>query len=72
MSFGLVKNFFFFLKTHFQFNNDEAAFMAGNGIDNSDQKASILGSMSIAQHVHLMAKYYLVCAYIFKGHFNNT
>jgi hypothetical protein len=34
--------------------------MAGHGIDNSDEKAAILGSMSIAQHVHLMAKYYQV------------
>jgi hypothetical protein len=40
--------------------------MAGNGIENSDQKASILGSMSIAQHVHLMAKYYQVSAFFYE------
>jgi hypothetical protein len=33
----------------FQFTNEEAAFVAGMGITNKNQKAAILGSMSIAQ-----------------------
>lgn len=35
-----------------------AAFFAGKGIDNKEQKASILGSIVAAKHVHTIAEHY--------------
>jgi len=41
-----------------QFSNGGANFFAGKGISNSDQKASILGGISGAKHVHQLAEAY--------------
>ncbi len=41
-----------------QVSHGGAAFIAGKGIDNSDHRASILGAVSTAKHVNLMAKEY--------------
>ena len=41
-----------------QVSNGGAAFFAGKSIDNSNQRASVLGAVSAAKHVHLMAKEY--------------
>jgi len=41
-----------------QFSNGGAAFLAGKGIKNTNEKAAILGAIAGAQHVRLMAKHY--------------
>ena len=41
-----------------QFSNGGASFYAGKGLSNEDEKAAILGGISGAEHVHLMAKAY--------------
>ncbi len=41
-----------------QFSNGGAAFYAGKSLDNRDEKAAILGAISGAKHVHMMAKAY--------------
>ena len=41
-----------------QFSNGGAQFFAGKGLPNDKQQASILGGISGAQHVHLMAEGY--------------
>lgn len=41
-----------------QFSNGGAAFIAGKGLKAEGQKAAILGAISGAQHVHLMAEHY--------------
>src|SRR5699024_9855470 len=41
-----------------QCSNGGAAFNAGKGLDNSNQKASILGATAMARHVHGLAKAY--------------
>lgn len=41
-----------------QFSNGGGAFYAGKALDNKTQHASILGSVSGAQHVHLVAEAY--------------
>ncbi|MBG6245912.1 class II fructose-bisphosphate aldolase [Candidatus Symbiopectobacterium sp. 'North America'] len=41
-----------------QFSNGGAAFTAGKGLKAKGQKAAILGAISGAQHVHLMAEHY--------------
>ncbi|MFT8209644.1 MAG: class II fructose-bisphosphate aldolase [Symbiopectobacterium sp.] len=41
-----------------QFSNGGAAFTAGKGLKAEGQKAAILGAISGAQHVHLMAEHY--------------
>ncbi len=41
-----------------QFSNGGAAFYAGKGLDNSDEKAAILGAISGAKHVHTLAEAY--------------
>jgi len=41
-----------------QLSNGGASFFAGKAINNSEQKASILGAVSAAQHTHLLAKEY--------------
>ncbi|MGL9760379.1 MAG: class II fructose-bisphosphate aldolase [Symbiopectobacterium sp.] len=41
-----------------QFSNGGAAFTAGKGLKTEGQKAAILGAISGAQHVHLMAEHY--------------
>jgi fructose-bisphosphate aldolase class II len=44
------------------------AFYAGKGIDNSNQQASILGSIALAHHVRLMAKHYGVPVIMHSDH----
>jgi fructose-bisphosphate aldolase class II len=51
-----------------QASNGGAAFFAGKAIDNKDQKASILGSVACALHVHQMAKYYGVPVVMHSDH----
>lgn len=51
-----------------QFSNGGAAFMAGKGIKNDGQKASILGSIAGAQHTRLMAKHYGVPVVLHSDH----
>ena len=41
-----------------QFSNGGASFYAGKGLSNDGQQAAILGAISGAQHVHLMAEAY--------------
>ncbi len=41
-----------------QFSNGGAAFFAGKGLSNSDQKAAIAGAVSGARHVHELAELY--------------
>lgn len=51
-----------------QFSNGGAAFYAGKKIDNKDQKASILGAVAGAHHVHAMAKHYGVACMVHTDH----
>ncbi len=41
-----------------QFSNGGCTFMAGKGLSNDDHKAAIIGGISGAKHVHLMAEAY--------------
>ena len=41
-----------------QFSNGGGVFYAGKGLSNEQQRAAILGSISGAQHIHLMAEAY--------------
>jgi len=41
-----------------QFSNGGASFYAGKGLSNDGQKSAILGAVSGAQHIHLLAKEY--------------
>jgi fructose-bisphosphate aldolase class II len=51
-----------------QLSNGGAAFVAGKGISNEGQKASILGAISAAHHVHDMAKHYGVAVILHTDH----
>lgn len=51
-----------------QFSNGGAAFFAGKGLQNSDQRAAILGGVSGALHVHTMAKAYGVTVILHTDH----
>jgi fructose-bisphosphate aldolase, class II len=51
-----------------QFSNGGAAFFAGKGMSNSDQRAAILGGVSGALHVHTMAKAYGVTVVLHTDH----
>jgi len=51
-----------------QFSNGGAAFLAGKGIKNTNERASILGSIAGAQHVRLMAKHYNVPVVLHSDH----
>ena len=51
-----------------QFSNGGGAFYAGKGIKNDAQQASILGSVSGAQHIHMMAQAYNVPVIIHTDH----
>jgi len=51
-----------------QFSNGGAAFMAGKGIKNDNQRASILGAIAGAQHTRLMAKHYGVPVVLHSDH----
>lgn len=41
-----------------QVSNGGACFFAGKCIDNTNQRAAVLGSVSLAKHVHTMAEHY--------------
>jgi fructose-bisphosphate aldolase class II len=51
-----------------QFSNGGAQFFAGKTVPNGDQRASILGGISGAQHVHLMAEAYNVPVILHTDH----
>lgn len=51
-----------------QFSNGGASFNAGKGLSNDGQRASILGAVSGAQHVHLLAKEYGVPVILHTDH----
>ncbi|MDX1684781.1 MAG: class II fructose-bisphosphate aldolase [Saprospiraceae bacterium] len=51
-----------------QFSNGGAAFFAGKGIDNSEQKGSIYGGISGAMHIHTMATQYGVPVILHTDH----
>lgn len=51
-----------------QFSNGGAAFIAGKGLSNDGQQAAILGGVSGAQHVHLLAEKYGVPVILHTDH----
>lgn len=51
-----------------QVSNGGAAFIAGKGLDNSKQEASVLGAVCAAQHVHSLAKIYGVPVIMHSDH----
>ena len=51
-----------------QFSNGGAVFNAGKGLDNSNQAASIAGSIAGAKHVHIMAEAYGVPVILHTDH----
>lgn len=51
-----------------QFSNGGAQFVAGKGLKLDGQKAAILGAISGAQHVHLMAEHYGVPVIVHTDH----
>ncbi len=51
-----------------QFSNGGAAFYAGKGLSNDGQKASIIGAISGAEHVHHMAEAYGVTVIMHTDH----
>jgi fructose-bisphosphate aldolase class II len=51
-----------------QFSNGGGAFYAGKGLKNDAQQASILGSVSGAQHIHMLAEAYKVPVIIHTDH----
>jgi len=51
-----------------QFSNGGAAFFAGKGLSNEDQKAAIIGGISGAHHVHRMAEAYEVPVILHTDH----
>jgi fructose-bisphosphate aldolase, class II len=51
-----------------QFSNGGAAFFAGKGLDNKDQKAAIYGGISGASHIHTMAEAYGVTVVLHTDH----
>jgi fructose-bisphosphate aldolase, class II len=52
-----------------QLSNGGATFYAGKGMPDS-KEAMILGAVSAAQHVHLLAKHYGICAVLHTDHAN--
>ncbi|MDX2246531.1 MAG: class II fructose-bisphosphate aldolase [Bacteroidia bacterium] len=51
-----------------QFSNGGAAFYAGKGLSNAGEKAAILGAISGAQHIHLLAEAYGVTVILHTDH----
>jgi len=51
-----------------QFSNGGGAFYAGKGLKNDGQNAAVLGSVSGAQHIHMMAEAYNVPVIIHTDH----
>lgn len=52
-----------------QFSNGGAEFFAGKGMEDGF-KAKVLGAVSAAQHVHLLAEHYGICAVLHTDHAN--
>jgi len=52
-----------------QLSNGGASFYAGKGMKNAND-AMVFGAVSAAQHVHLLAKYYGICAVLHTDHAN--
>ncbi|MCP5371517.1 MAG: class II fructose-bisphosphate aldolase [Hyphomicrobiales bacterium] len=52
-----------------QFSNGGAQFFAGQGLPDGDQ-AKVLGAVSAAQHVHMLAEHYGVCVVLHTDHAN--
>lgn len=51
-----------------QFSNGGGAFFAGKGLKNDAQQASVIGAVSGAQHIHLVAKEYGVPVIVHTDH----
>jgi fructose-bisphosphate aldolase class II len=51
-----------------QFSNGGASFYAGKALSNENEKAAILGAISAAKHVHMMAKAYGVVVILHTDH----
>lgn len=51
-----------------QLSNGGASFVSGKGIGTEGQTASVLGAVSAAQHVHLMAEHYGVAVVLHTDH----
>ena len=51
-----------------QFSNGGAVFLAGKGMDNTDQQAAIAGGVAGALHVHTLAKHYGVSVVLHTDH----
>ena len=51
-----------------QFSNGGAAYYAGKGLSNADEKAAIVGAISGAKHIHLMAEAYGVAVILHTDH----
>ena len=51
-----------------QFSNGGAAFVAGKGVDNKNQQASVAGAIAGAEHVHRLAEQYGVCVILHTDH----
>jgi fructose-bisphosphate aldolase class II len=51
-----------------QFSNGGGAFYAGKGLSNGNQEAAVAGSVSGAQHIHMMAELYKVPVIVHTDH----
>lgn len=51
-----------------QLSNGGAQFYAGKSLNNDDQKACVLGAVSAAEHVHLLAEHYGVAVILHTDH----
>jgi fructose-bisphosphate aldolase, class II len=51
-----------------QFSNGGASFLAGKGLDNTDEKAAILGAIAGAKYIHQVAEAYGVCVILHTDH----
>ena len=51
-----------------QLSNGGAHFWAGKGLDNQDQKGAILGAISAAKHIHILAEHYKVAVVLHTDH----
>ncbi|PVX52360.1 fructose-bisphosphate aldolase [Balneicella halophila] len=51
-----------------QFSNGGAHFVAGKGVSNDDQKASVMGAVAGAKHIHTMAEIYGVPVILHTDH----
>ena len=55
-----------------QFSNGGASYYAGKGLSNKDEKAAIIGAISGAKHVHLMAEAYGIPVILHTDHAAKT